>query len=390
VNATYGRRVRVGVTFPAEMKSPPNGPIRRNGSQDGSTAAAEDIAPPASSHFPRAARLTGLRPSSVPPPPERELLTALADALLAAADADGQICHRERRAIRRILSRLLDESELPAWLESHLEHFDAKAFDLGRTIETLRGLPAEQRRHVAELVREVCDANNAFDIAEERYLVSLALALSLCAEDVADLVVHAAPTVDGLGKRVFDVVFAGTFLAWAWPLLVLLGVAVKLESRGPAIFKQRRYGQYGREIDVYKFRTMRVAEDGETVRQATRNDPRVTRLGAFLRRTSLDELPQFVNVLKGDMSVVGPRPHAVAHNVEYRTRILEYMLRHKVKPGITGLAQVNGFRGETDTLDKMIQRVVHDLEYIRRHTLWLDVDIVVRTALGRNARDNAY
>jgi len=165
---------------------------------------------------------------------------------------------------------------------------------------------------------------------------------------------------------------------------------VKLESKGPAIFKQRRYGRDGQEIEVWKFRTMRTTEDGANVRQATRDDPRLTRLGAFLRRTSLDELPQFINVLMGDMSVVGPRPHAVAHNMEYRTRILEYMLRHKVKPGITGWAQVNGFRGETDTLDKMIHRVVHDLEYIRRHTLWLDVEIVARTALGGKARANAY
>ncbi|HVW24801.1 MAG TPA: exopolysaccharide biosynthesis polyprenyl glycosylphosphotransferase [Polyangiaceae bacterium] len=372
------------------MQGPPNGPFRRNGVEAAPTTVLEEIAAPASSHFPRAARLTGLRPSSVPPPPERELLTALADILLAAAYADGQICHREERAIRRILSRLHDDGELPAWLESRIVHFDGKAFDLGRTIEVLRGLPSEQRRHIAELVREVCDANNAFDIAEERYLVSLALALSLCAEDIADLVVHASTTVDGFAKRVFDIAFAGGFLACAWPLFAFIGLAVKLESKGPAIFKQRRYGQYGREIEVYKFRTMRVTEDGENVRQATRDDPRITRLGAFLRRTSLDELPQFVNVLKGEMSVVGPRPHAVAHNVEYRTRILEYMLRHKVKPGITGLAQVNGFRGETDTLDKMIQRVVHDLEYIRRHTLWLDIDIVVRTALGRAARKNAY
>jgi putative colanic acid biosynthesis UDP-glucose lipid carrier transferase len=254
----------------------------------------------------------------------------------------------------------------------------------------LRVLPSEQRRHVAELVREVCDANNAFDLAEERYLVGLALALSLCQEDIADLVVHASSSVDGFAKRVFDVAFASGFLAVGWPLLAAVAIGVKLDSRGPAIFKQRRYGRHGREIEVFKFRTMRVEENGGEVKQATRNDMRITRFGAFLRRTSLDELPQFLNVLLGDMSVVGPRPHAVAHNVEYRTRILEYMLRHKVKPGITGWAQVNGFRGETDTLDKMIQRVVHDLEYIRRHTLWLDVEIVARTALGAQSRHNAY
>ena len=372
------------------MQRPPNGSVRIDGADAPANIALEEISGPVSSHFPRATRLTGLRPSSVPPPPERELLKALAETLLAAAAADGQICNREQRAVRRILLRLLGESDLPDWLQRHMETFDPKSFDMARVIDLLRGLPSEQRRHVAELVREVCDANNAFDIDEERYLVSLAVALSLCQEDIADLVVHASTTVDGFAKRVFDVVFAGTFLACAWPLLLAIGAAVKLESPGPAIFKQRRYGRDGTEFHCYKFRTMRVTDDGGTVRQATRNDSRITRLGAFLRRTSLDELPQFVNVLEGDMSVVGPRPHAVAHNVEYRTRILEYMLRHKVKPGITGWAQVNGFRGETDTLEKMIQRVVHDLEYIRRHTLLLDVDIILRTAFGRKARANAY
>jgi putative colanic acid biosynthesis UDP-glucose lipid carrier transferase len=345
---------------------------------------------PVSSHMPRATRLTALRPSSVPPPPDRDLLVAISGVLLSAAEADGEVCRREERAVRRILRRLLGEDELPPWLAKYLDEFDAKAFDLGNAIEVLRGLPAEQRRHVAELVREVCDADNAFDLAEERYLVSLALALSIGQEDVADLVVHTSDSVDGAIKRAFDVAFSGTFLACAWPLLAAIALAVKVDSKGPALFKQRRYGRDGEEIEVWKFRTMRVAENGAEVRQATRDDPRVTRLGAFLRRTSLDELPQFFNVFTGDMSVVGPRPHAVAHNLQYRTKILEYMLRHKVKPGITGWAQVNGFRGETDTLDKMIQRVVHDLEYIRRHTLWLDIQIIARTVMGGDSRRNAY
>jgi putative colanic acid biosynthesis UDP-glucose lipid carrier transferase len=135
---------------------------------------------------------------------------------------------------------------------------------------------------------------------------------------------------------------------------------------------------------------MRVTEDGIHVKQATYDDPRITRLGAFMRRTSLDELPQFVNVLVGDMSVVGPRPHAVAHNTLYRTKILEYMLRHKVKPGVTGWAQVNGWRGETDTLEKMVQRVAHDLEYIRRQSFFFDVWIIWLTLFGKRVRSNAY
>ena len=165
---------------------------------------------------------------------------------------------------------------------------------------------------------------------------------------------------------------------------------MRLTSPGPILFKQRRYGRGGEEILVWKFRTMRVTEDGERVRQASRADPRVTPLGAFLRRTSLDALPQFINVLTGDMSVVGPRPHAVAHNEQYRTQILEYMLRHKVKPGITGWAQVNGWRGETDTLEKMIERVAHDIEYIRRYSFFFDLKIVFLTVFGRRARHNAY
>jgi putative colanic acid biosynthesis UDP-glucose lipid carrier transferase len=206
---------------------------------------------------------------------------------------------------------------------------------------------------------------------------------------VADLCVHAAEGIDGVSKRAFDVLFSALVLACGLPLFAALAAGVKLSSPGPVLFTQRRYGRGGREIQVFKFRTMRVTEDGPIVRQATKDDDRVTRFGRFLRKTSLDELPQFLNVLIGDMSVVGPRPHAVAHNQHYRTQILEYMLRHKVKPGITGWAQVNGWRGETDTLDKMIQRVAHDIEYIRRYSLWFDLKIVLFTVVGR-ANRNAY
>jgi putative colanic acid biosynthesis UDP-glucose lipid carrier transferase len=163
----------------------------------------------------------------------------------------------------------------------------------------------------------------------------------------------------------------------------MIGVAavVKLSSPGPIIFRQRRYGLDGKEIVVYKFRTMRVMEDGPDVPQATRDDPRVTKVGAVLRATSLDELPQFINVLQGRMSIVGPRPHAVAHNETYRKVIKGYMVRHKVKPGVTGLAQVNGFRGEIRSLDKMQKRVEYDLEYLRHWSLGLDLRIILRTAV---------
>jgi putative colanic acid biosynthesis UDP-glucose lipid carrier transferase len=195
--------------------------------------------------------------------------------------------------------------------------------------------------------------------------------------------------VDGFIKRSSDIVLSLFILALIAPLLLALAAAVKLSSPGPALFRQRRYGIAGEEVVVYKFRTMRVTEDGAQIRQCARGDPRVTPLGAFMRRMSLDELPQFINVLQGRMSIVGPRPHAVAHNEMYRKLINGYMLRHKVRPGITGWAQVNGWRGETDSLDKMRARVAYDLDYLRNWSLRLDLYIIVRTMgavlSGRNA-----
>ena len=180
-------------------------------------------------------------------------------------------------------------------------------------------------------------------------------------------------------KRASDIVLGGAILALLAPLLLLLALGVKLSSPGPVIFRQRRNGLNGEEIVVYKFRSMRTMDDGAVVRQATRGDPRITPFGALLRKTSLDELPQFINVLQGRMSIVGPRPHAVAHNEQYARIIKAYMVRHKVRPGITGWAQVNGLRGETDTLDKMQARVEYDLEYLRNWSLGLDLQIIART-----------
>jgi putative colanic acid biosynthesis UDP-glucose lipid carrier transferase len=191
----------------------------------------------------------------------------------------------------------------------------------------------------------------------------------------------------GVIKRGSDVIFSLLILTLLLPLLAVIALAIKVGSPGPAIFKQRRYGLDGEEILVYKFRSMTVTEDGDSVVQARRNDSRITRLGAFLRRTSLDELPQFFNVLQGRMSIVGPRPHAVAHNEMYRKLIKGYMVRHKVKPGITGWAQVNGLRGETDTLDKMQGRIDFDLDYLRNWSLGLDIHIIFRT-VGLVLRDH--
>jgi len=196
--------------------------------------------------------------------------------------------------------------------------------------------------------------------------------------------------INELVKRASDVVLASLILVLISPILLAIAVGVKLSSPGPVIFKQRRNGLDGEEIIVYKFRSMRSMDNGPVVRQATKDDPRITPFGAFIRRTSLDELPQFVNVLQGRMSIVGPRPHAVAHNEEYRKLIKAYMVRHKVKPGITGWAQVNGLRGETDTIDKMKARVEYDLEYLRNWSLGLDLQIIVRTAKLMLFDRNAY
>ncbi|MFP5418912.1 MAG: undecaprenyl-phosphate glucose phosphotransferase [Gammaproteobacteria bacterium] len=196
--------------------------------------------------------------------------------------------------------------------------------------------------------------------------------------------------VSGIGKRISDVVIAGVILLVIWPLLVILAMGVKLSSPGPVIFKQRRYGLDGQEILIYKFRSMTVCEDGGTINQASRRDARITPFGAFIRRTSLDELPQFINVLQGRMSVVGPRPHAVAHNEQYRKLIKGYMLRHKVKPGITGWAQVNGLRGETETLDKMRTRVQYDIDYMRNWSLVFDLMIISKTLAVVWRDQNAY
>ena len=195
---------------------------------------------------------------------------------------------------------------------------------------------------------------------------------------------------DGFIKRLSDIVFTILILILILPLLLLIAGAVKLTSPGPVIFRQRRYGLDGKEIIVYKFRTMTVCEDGPQIAQARKGDQRITPLGAILRKTSMDELPQFFNVLQGRMSIVGPRPHAIAHNEQYRKLIKGYMLRHKVKPGITGWAQVNGYRGETDTLDKMKKRIEYDLDYLRHWSVRLDITIILKTILVVLSDRNAY
>ncbi|HEY3785422.1 MAG TPA: undecaprenyl-phosphate glucose phosphotransferase [Steroidobacteraceae bacterium] len=194
----------------------------------------------------------------------------------------------------------------------------------------------------------------------------------------------------GVSKRLTDLILASAILIPAIPLMGVVALLVKWTSAGPVLFKQRRYGLDGREILVYKFRTMTVTEDGILVQQAKATDPRITPLGRYLRRYSLDELPQLFNVLQGRMSLVGPRPHAVAHNEEYRKLIKGYMVRHKVPPGITGLAQINGCRGETARVEEMRARVEYDLEYLRRWSPLLDLKILALTAVRLLRDEKAY
>jgi putative colanic acid biosynthesis UDP-glucose lipid carrier transferase len=191
-------------------------------------------------------------------------------------------------------------------------------------------------------------------------------------------------------KRMEDIVLASIILCIIAIPMLFIAAAIKLTSKGPAIFKQNRYGMDGKKIKIWKFRSMTTQDNGDVVKQATKGDARITPLGAFLRRTSLDELPQFFNVLQGDMSVVGPRPHAVSHNEEYRKKITYYMLRHKMKPGITGWAQVSGWRGETDTDEKMEMRIKYDLHYIRNWSLCFDFKIVIFTIFRGFVGKNVY
>jgi putative colanic acid biosynthesis UDP-glucose lipid carrier transferase len=253
-------------------------------------------------------------------------------------------------------------------------------------------LPMASQPRILKLLEELRDTTASIYFAPDIFLFDLIQARMDAIGGVPVVAVCETPFygLSGLIKRASDIVLASAALVLILPVMLAIAIGIKATSPGPVLFTQRRYGLDGREIIVYKFRTMTVLEDGNVVRQATRDDSRVTRFGAFLRRYSLDELPQFVNVLQGRMSVVGPRPHAVAHNEMYRKLIKGYMIRHKVKPGITGWAQVNGLRGETDTLEKMRARIEYDLSYLRNWSLQLDLQIVLKTALVVLRTQNAY
>ncbi len=240
-------------------------------------------------------------------------------------------------------------------------------------------LPLRAEERVKEIIDQLQDTTASVYFAPDIFIFSLLQANFTDLRGIPLISLWETPFfgVNGWLKRAEDILLASLILVVISPVLLAIAAGIKLTSPGPVIFKQRRYGLDGREILIYKFRTMTVCEDGPDIPQATRSDCRVTRFGRFLRRSSLDELPQFFNVLQGTMSIVGPRPHAVAHNELYRKQIPGYMLRHKVRPGITGWAQINGWRGETDTLEKMEKRLEYDLEYLRRWSLGLDLKIIL-------------
>jgi putative colanic acid biosynthesis UDP-glucose lipid carrier transferase len=253
-------------------------------------------------------------------------------------------------------------------------------------------LPMRAEPRIAQVMRDLADTTASVYLVADFFQYPLISAQISTVGRVALISLHGTPFsgVNRLLKRIEDIVVGSLILCIIALPMLFIAIALKLTSKGPVFFVQRRYGLNGKEIRILKFRSMTVTEDGDTVVQAKRNDPRVTKLGAILRRTSLDELPQFLQVLAGQMSIVGPRPHAVAHNESYRSLIPGYMLRHKVKPGITGWAQVNGWRGETPDLDWMKKRIEFDLEYINRWTVLWDLKIVFLTVFGKKTQRNAF
>lgn len=253
-------------------------------------------------------------------------------------------------------------------------------------------MPMRREGVIQELLGRLADTATAVYLAPDLFVFNLMHArwLDVAGQPVVSVFDTPFHGLGGMIKRAEDVFLSAMILSVVAVPMSVIALLVKATSPGAVLFRQRRYGLGGDEIWVWKFRTMTVCEDGDDVPQAKRCDPRVTKIGAFLRRTSLDELPQFFNVLQGRMSIVGPRPHAIAHNEAYRKIIPKYMLRHIVKPGITGWAQVNGWRGETDTIEKMQRRVDYDLEYIRNWSLGMDLMIIARTIRDGFTNKNAY
>lgn len=300
----------------------------------------------------------------------------------------------------RSISRIAEHTDVDALLRGELNasilgEIDGMAEYIKRNHVNViyLSLPMSSHPRILKLLDDLKDTTVSIYFVPDIFMTDLIQGRMDQIDDIPVVAVCETPFTgfNGMVKRLADILFSAAILILISPVLVAIAIGVKMSSPGPIIFKQRRYGLDGQEILVYKFRSMTVTEDGAQVTQATKNDQRVTKFGAFLRKSSLDELPQFINVLQGRMSVVGPRPHAVSHNEMYRKLIKGYMIRHKVKPGITGWAQVNGLRGETETLDKMKARIDYDLDYLRNWNPKLDMYIVFKTiAVVFKGEKNAY
>ncbi|WP_435607638.1 undecaprenyl-phosphate glucose phosphotransferase [Pseudomonas knackmussii] len=315
----------------------------------------------------------------------QRLASNIASAPWMGLDLLGFFDDKRRDPVRLGASRV--KLPISGGLEDLVEQ--ARAGEIDRVYITL---PMRSEARIKWLVNQLSDTTASVYIVPDVFVFELLHARSQNINGVPTISIFDSPMTGAntVIKRMEDVILSALIMCLIAVPMLLISAAVKLSSPGPVFFRQKRYGIDGRPIEVWKFRSMRVMENGADVVQATRGDDRITPVGAFLRRTSLDELPQFINVLLGDMSIVGPRPHAVAHNEEYRGQISSYMLRHKVKPGITGWAQINGWRGETDTLDKMQKRIEHDLAYIHNWSLWWDLKIVFLTVFKGFVHKNAY
>ena len=297
----------------------------------------------------------------------------------------GYFDDRKTNGTRRFIS---DSSLIKGGSQELIEQ--AKAGKIDTIFITL---PLAAEKHIKQLLNELADTTVSAYMMLDLFSFDLLTASWLDIQGMPAISVFESPHtgLDNFAKRSLDLVAGSMILTLIAIPMLLIAAGIKLTSKGPVLFRQQRYGVGGESITVWKFRTMTVMDAGDKkLVQASKDDSRITPFGALLRRTSMDELPQFFNVITGSMSIVGPRPHAVIHNEFYRTAIHGYMLRHKVKPGITGLAQIKGYRGETDTLAKMEGRIKYDLEYIRSWSLWLDVKLILMTAFGGFLNKNAY
>lgn len=313
---------------------------------------------------------------------------------------------------QRLISEIQDHSEIGYKLKAvyddrtidripQNENLDLLRGDIELAIKTARkgaldvlfiAIPLKAEDRIKDILKRLGDTTVEVHLVPDFFMFNLLHARMKHIGSIQTVSVYDTPMKGAATavKRLEDILLSLMILTLIAIPMVLIAIGVKLSSPGPVIFKQFRYGMDGKKIKVWKFRSMTVTENSNKVVQARKGDARVTPFGAFIRKTSLDELPQFINVLQGQMSVVGPRPHAVAHNEQYRKIVAYYMLRHKMKPGITGWAQINGWRGETDTLDKMKMRIQYDLEYIRHWSIWMDVKIVFLTLFKGFVGKNVY